>query len=221
MRLKKDVALRKKLEAESSKQQASKQSWTSWLWGSSSNTATDDPTFGGPMTEEQRKQLYDVLDYDEKAAVLESLQAPRDSLKARINAQLKKGSFTLKNARQLEDIICIEFSAFEANFLQRPDSFEASASLAGFSIVDGTSKDSIHRQIAQVKDLGGQASTDADPFFFVKFDHRPLDEHADNALTLRMRHLEIVYHRGYVEAIYKFFKPPESQLESIEALLAS
>ena len=36
-----------------------------------------------------------------------------------------------------------------------------------------------------------------------------------------MRHMEIVYHKGYVEAVYKFFKPPESQLESVEALLVS
>jgi vacuolar protein sorting-associated protein 13A/C len=34
-----------------------------------------------------------------------------------------------------------------------------------------------------------------------------------------MRHLEIIYHKGYVEAVVQFLKPPESQLESIGALL--
>jgi vacuolar protein sorting-associated protein 13A/C len=58
-----------------------------------------------------------------------------------------------------------------------------------------------------------------DPFFFVKFENNPLDERADNALTVRMRHMEIIYHKGYVEAVYRFFKPPSSQLESVEALL--
>jgi len=58
-----------------------------------------------------------------------------------------------------------------------------------------------------------------DPFFFVKFENNPLDERADTALTARMRHMEIIYHKGYVEAIFKFFRPPESQLGSVEALL--
>jgi vacuolar protein sorting-associated protein 13A/C len=34
-----------------------------------------------------------------------------------------------------------------------------------------------------------------------------------------MRHLEIIYHKQYVESVVQFFKPPESQLESIGALL--
>lgn len=61
--------------------------------------------------------------------------------------------------------------------------------------------------------------TSPEPFFSLKFEHNPLDERADNALHVRLRHLEIIYHRGYVEAIHKFFKPPESQLESVGALI--
>jgi vacuolar protein sorting-associated protein 13A/C len=59
----------------------------------------------------------------------------------------------------------------------------------------------------------------SDPFFFVKFEHNPLDERADNAITLKMKAMEVIYHRGYLEAIYRFLKPPESQLESVAALL--
>lgn len=58
-----------------------------------------------------------------------------------------------------------------------------------------------------------------DPFFSLKFEHNPLDGRADNALAIRLRHMEIIYHRGYVEAIVAFFKPPESQLESVGALI--
>jgi vacuolar protein sorting-associated protein 13A/C len=60
---------------------------------------------------------------------------------------------------------------------------------------------------------------ESNPFFFVKFENNPLDERSDTALTVRMRHMEIIYHKGYIEAVYKFFKPPSSQLESVEALL--
>lgn len=220
-RLRKDTELRKRLEAEKTKQQTTRQGWTGWLWGSSSaSSSSTDPAFGGPMTEEQKKQLYDVLDYDEKAAFIESLQAPRDSIKARFTAQLETGSFSLKNnhGSHSDEIIFVEFSVFKASFLQRPDNFEASASLRDFSVVDGTNPATAHKHIVQTKNTGGSAGQE-DPLFFVKFDHHPLDERADDALTLRLRHLEIIYHKGYVEAIYKFFKPPESQLESVEALL--
>ncbi|KAJ7181657.1 vacuolar protein sorting-associated protein 13 [Mycena crocata] len=232
-RLRKDMALRKKLEHDKSKEQPAKQGWGSWLWGSSTNANQEDPAFGGPMTEEQRKQLYDVLDYDEKSAVVESLSAPRESLKARIAAKLNKGSFALKthhHGEPAKDVISIVFDVFQANVIQRPDNLEASVSLGGFGVFDGTTKNSLYPQIVQVKDLGKEAG-DAriqieggvqplqDPFLFVKFEHNPLDERADNALTVRMRHMSIIYHKGYVEEVFKFFTPA-SQLESVEALLS-
>jgi vacuolar protein sorting-associated protein 13A/C len=225
------MALRKRLEQDKSKEQSSKQGWGTWLWGSSSNASQEDPVFGGPMTEEQRKQLYDVLDYDEKSAVVESLAVPRETMKARIAAKLNKGSFALRlhpHGKPAKDVISIVFDVFQANVIQRPDNLEASVSLGGFGVFDGTTKNSLYPQIVQVKDLSKEASDvriqiegaapTQEPFLFVKFEHNPLDERADNALTVRMRHMSIIYHKGYVEAVYKFFKPA-SQLESVEALL--
>ena len=185
------------------------------------------------MTEEQRKQLYDVLDYDEKSAVTEALSAHRDSLKARIAAKLNKGSFALKaqpRGEPAKDIISVVFDVFQANVIQRPDNLEASVSLGGFGVFDGTTTNSLYPQIVQVKDPdtdggdyriqieGGEQQPVQNTFLFVKFEHNPLDERANNALTVRMRHMSIIYHKGYVEAVYKFFTPA-SQLESVEALL--
>lgn len=238
-RLRKDAALRKRLEEEKKKTERTQpaQGWTSWIWGSSQKSSSEDePTFGGPMTEQQRKELYAVLDYDEKAALAEALQAPRDALKARVVAKLNKGSFTLRTDPHgnTQDILSIVFDAFQADVIQRADNLEASISLGGFGVFDGTTENSVHPKIVQVKDMQRKSEsieiqiTDAkstrpvvEPFFFLKFESNPLDERADTALTVRMRHMEIIYHRGYVEAIFKFFKPPASQLESVEALLAS
>ncbi|KAG7450519.1 vacuolar protein sorting-associated protein 13 [Guyanagaster necrorhizus] len=222
-RLRKDTALRKRLEEDKTKQQPTKQSWSNWLWGSSEDTKQEDPAFGGPMTDEQRQQLYEVLDYDEKSAVIEALEAPRDSLKARLSARLNKGSFVLRTDPHgtSDEIISVVFDVFRANAIQRADNLEASVSLGGFGVFDGTTRGTLHHQIVSVKDIPSprDEQDQDDSFLSVKFEHKPLDERADNALTVRMRHMEIVYHKGYVEAIYKFFKPPESQLESVEALL--
>ncbi|PPQ80804.1 hypothetical protein CVT25_001929 [Psilocybe cyanescens] len=231
-KLKKDAALRRKLEADKKQQQQpQKQGWGAWLWGSSTNdTAQEDPAFGGPMTEEQRQQLYDVLDFDEKAALVDSLQASRDSLKMRVTAKLNKGSFGLKTDPHGKntEVMSVVFDVFRANFIQRPNNFESSISLNDFRVFDGTTEHSLYPQIVHVKtelpvdrNPGALANEgdESNPFFFVKFENSPLDERADNALTVRMRHMEIIYHKGYVEAVYKFFKPPSSQLESVEALL--
>ena len=228
-RLKKDMALRRELEAENKKQQAQKQGWIGWLWASPDNNSTQgDPAFDGNMTDEQRKQLYDVLDYDERTAVVDALQVPRDSLKTRVCAKLKKGSFALKTDPHgtASEVTSVIFDVFQANLIQRPHNLEASISLNGFKVFDGTTKNTLYPQIVHVKTelvtddtLSSEQEGESNPFFFVSFENSPLDERSDSALTVRLRHMEIIYHKGYVEAVYKFFKPPASQLESVEALL--
>ena len=226
-RLKKDAALRKRLEDEKKQSEQQKQTWSGWLWGSSADTSKKEDAFTGEMTEEQRKQLYDVLDYDEKTALVDALQAPRDSLKTRVLTKLNKGSFTLISDPhgKKSQVMSVVFEVFGANFIQRPSNFEASVSLDGFRVFDGTTKNTLHPQIVRVKDEhiadDQQEPGGVTPFFFAKFESNPLDERADNALIIRMRHMEIIYHRNYVEAIYKFLKPPASQLESVEALLVN
>lgn len=228
-RLRQDIAQRNKLEEERAQQQQAR-GWTSWLWGSTdSDTSKEDAGFGTPMTEEQRKQLYDILDYDEKSAIAASLDTPRDAMKLRVAAELRKGSFALKSHPRgaASDIISMVSESFCADFIQRPDNFETSVSLGGLSVFDGTTKNTLHPQIVQVKKpmtklvTPGKHAESDEPFFYLKLESNPLDQRADSALTARMRHMEIIYHRGYVEAIAKFFRPPESQLESVEALLVS
>ncbi|KAG6890404.1 hypothetical protein C0995_008758 [Termitomyces sp. Mi166 len=229
-RLRKDQALRKRLENER-RTQAAQQSWTSWLWGSSTSAASNEDSAFTTITADQRKELYAVLDYDEKEAFRESLQAPRDSLKSRITAKLNKGSFALRTnslGGDVREVISVISDMFQASFLQRPDNFEASISLGGLGVFDNTTPDSLYRQIVCVKDAKNtvnpvlnvpETKSRDDPFFFVKFEKSPLDDRADSVLIMRMRHMEIIYHRSYVEAIHKFLKPPASQLESVEALL--
>lgn len=229
--MKKDQALRKRLD-DQRKAHDQKQTWGSWLWGSSNAQQSDgDAAFGGDMTEEQRKELYQVLDFDEKTELISSFQAPKDSLKMCVVARLKTGSFVLRERDQ--DVLSIQFDALQSKVIQRPDNLEASVSLGGFSVYDGTTEGTLYPHIVRVKESqapikilpidekkGSQEiDVDESSFFYFKFEKNPLDERADTALTLTMRHMEIIYHRGYVEAVYKFFKPPASQLESVEALL--
>jgi vacuolar protein sorting-associated protein 13A/C len=231
--LRKDGALLKQAEEEKKRLETQSSGWASWLpaWGYSSTAPPTQSPQESPfsnMTEQQRRELYEVLDYDEKAALAESFELPRDALKARINAKLKRGSFALKLDPHgiAEEIISVVFDDFQATAIQRRDNLEVCTSLGGFAVYDGTTRDTLFPQIIHVKQDSPTVVTTTecdpkDPFFFMRFENDPLDERADTALAIRMRHMEIVYHRGYVEAIYKFFKPPEDRLESVEALLVS
>lgn len=237
-RARKELAEKRRQDEENKKKPQTGGGWTGWLWGSQQDTSdkktVDDPFTTGEMNDEQRKQLYEVLDYDERSALADSFSAPNDALKLRVTSKLKKGSFGLRTDPngEAKDIVSIVFDVFRANFVQRPEGFDASISLGGFEVFDGTTKNSLYPQIVHVKESTGSSTTvrnqdilrkgsvnTEDPFFYLKFEKAPLDERADTALTVRMRHMEIIYHRGIVEAVYEFFRPPASQLESVEALL--
>src|SRR6185369_8013542 len=57
------------------------------------------------------------------------------------------------------------------------------------------------------------------PFFQLTFESKPIDNRADNAFSLKMKHLEIVYNKNAIDAVQDFFKPPEQQMESIAVLI--
>ncbi|ORY90221.1 hypothetical protein BCR35DRAFT_261800 [Leucosporidium creatinivorum] len=231
--------------------------WLGWATGWGKTAAHDEPAAedGGALSEEQRKELYRAIDWDEKEAVAGTVDLPKEAMMLRVKAKLETGSFALKKDGGAgvtgQDLISLNFDDFALDLIQRPqEAFEATLALGGLRVFDGTEENSVHKQIVRVKkekereadDDIGQYEDDeeeeedeeeigsnsalgldpvktADPFFLLKFEHKPLDERADNALAVRLRHMEIIYSKGYVEAVFRFFKPPESQLESVGALI--
>ncbi|KAH7104413.1 vacuolar protein sorting-associated protein vps13 [Auriculariales sp. MPI-PUGE-AT-0066] len=233
--IRKDNAARKSMEERRKREQPQGGGgWLAWAWGSGgSNTAQSQDQSLDTLDEDKKQELYQAVEYDEKSAVTASLETQRDTLKMRISAELDKGTFDLRSEPNgaNNEVLSVVFSNFSASFLQRPDNFEARVGLDGFSVYDGTTRDTPYHQIVRVKDEHSRAmstspGTDIDAneghanrFFFAKYEQNPLDERADGGLTVRMRYMEIIYHKEFVEAIVKFFKPPASQLESVEALL--
>ncbi|KAI8450966.1 hypothetical protein BY996DRAFT_6432303 [Phakopsora pachyrhizi] len=230
--------------------------WLGWIWNGSQEASKDSEearSNDGVLGEEERKQLYEAIEWDEREAASSAIDLPREAILFNIQTKLKTGSFTLRSGKEESisgtetddlphDIISLIFEGFSANTIQRTDNSELSLKLAGFRVSDGTIKETKHPQIVRVK-AGqsrsttrrnsinlGSSSTDlvsedvtqaaeSNPFLHFNFEHKPLDGRADNAVTLKMRHMEIVYHPGYVEDVYNFFQPPASQLESVGALI--
>lgn len=212
--------------------QQQQKGWLSWAWGSKPQQSEeeDDTT----MTDEQRKELYDAIDWDEKNAITESVDLPREMVKLQVNADLKVGSFTLKRDvhGQAAEVLSLYFDAFKAKFLQRPDSMLAELSLGGLRVNDGTTANSLYPQIVRVKDspqyqeptaimesVTADSESSIDPFFQLQFEQNPLDERADLAVTTKLKSMEVIYNPNFVVEIVRFFKPPERHMDSIYALM--
>ena len=147
------MAWKRKQEEERKKrqEQQAKGSWSSWLWGPSASSGSETNTTRPRI---HNKQLYEVLDYDEKSALLaESFQAPRDALKARVVATLNRGSFALKTDPHgaNKEIISIVSESSNSTFIQRPDNFEVTLSFGGFEILDGTTSNTLYPQIVMCR----------------------------------------------------------------------
>ncbi|CED84268.1 Vacuolar protein sorting-associated protein [Phaffia rhodozyma] len=234
--LRKDAAARQKLEEEKKAVAATKkpQGWIGWAFGAKGKSETDasHTTEEEVMTDSDRRGLLSLVGYDPDAQTV-TRDVPNDALKLRVTAKLQTGSFALRqdpHGKAL-DIVSIVWDALQADVIQYDESMDATVTLGGFRVYDGFTTESVYPQIVRVKEEENKRPADlsvqeagsvvdtGNPFFSLKFEHNPVDGRADNGLTVKMRHLEIIYHKGYVERVFKFFQPPESQLESITALI--
>ncbi|KAL7624686.1 Vacuolar protein sorting-associated protein 13 [Parahypoxylon ruwenzoriense] len=207
------------------------QGWISWVWGSKPAEPTD-ATENTQITEEQRKELYEAIDWDEKTALAESVDIPRDTVKMQIDASLSTGSFTLRQSPHgnKTDLLSLHFDVFKAKALKRPDSVLVDISLGGFRVNDGTTPDSLFTEIVRVKDAPETGrkrrlsiieleKSDQESFFDLQVEQNPLDGEGDFAVTAKLKPLEIVWNPNFVVGIVDFFKPPERHMESITALM--
>ncbi|KAH7149038.1 hypothetical protein B0J13DRAFT_620943 [Dactylonectria estremocensis] len=225
----------KKENAEALRKQPPKQEqqgWLAWAWGSKPQETIEENGENTQITEEQRKELYDVIDWDEKNAIAEEVDLPREAIKMCLEASLATGSFTLKKGPHGNnmDLLSLHFDVFKAKALQRKDSLLANVSLGGLRVNDGTTPDSVYPEIVRVKDapdtnkrkrlsLAELEKTEDDPFFQFEVEQNPIEREGDIAITSTMKPLEVIWNPNFVVGIADFFRPPERHMESINALM--
>lgn len=214
-----------------------KRTWGSYIWGSSSQTSNaQDET---QMDDQQRKELYAAIDFDDKQQLTEAVDMPREAVKLQVDMNLKTGSFTLRRDPhgKKTDMLRLLFDDFSTEFIQRTDSTLVDLSLGGMRLYDGSTEGNMYEQMLQVKDappvpddqrikeLGDDESKededeeDEDPFFSLQLEQNPLDNHADTAVVVKLKAMEIIYNPNFVVQVTKFFKPPEKHMDSIGALM--
>ncbi|KAI1201596.1 hypothetical protein F5X97DRAFT_25784 [Nemania serpens] len=209
------------------------QGWLSWAWGSKPPESSD-TSENTQMTEEQRQELYEAIDWDEKAALADAVDSPRDAVKFQVDASLSTGSFTLRQSPHggRTDLLSLRFDVFKARAMKRTDSLLADISLGDFRVNDGTTPDSLFKEIVRVKDapdshrqkrlsIAELENSTRETFFDFQVEQNPLDGEGDFAVTAKLKPLEIVWNPNFVVGIVHFFKPPERHMESITALMES
>ena len=213
--------------------QPEQQGWMAWVWGAKpQQQEKQDETENTRITEEQRKELYEAIDWDEKTALAAEVDEPRDTVKIQLETSLSTGSFTLKQSPHgtTRDLISLHFDVFKAKGLKRPDSFLVDLSLGGLRVNDGTTPRSLYKEIVRVKDAPRAVSakrlsiaelekTSEEAFFQFQLEQNPLDDEGDIAVTAKLRPLEIVWNPNVVVGVVDFFRPPERHMESINALM--
>jgi len=221
--LRREKAIQERKHAKKAKSQTG---WLGSLWYGSSTTHEEVEV----LTEEQRQELYDAIDYDEDD-VVPQIDFPKDAMMVSLNTELKKGSFALKHDPHglNQEIISLVFDAVTAKVIQYPDAAKITAALGGLTLLDSTTEGTLYKEIIHVREetpvhspgASGRSEDGSitNPFFHVVFEHKPLDDRADNAVTMKMRHLEMVYNHNTVENVVEFFKPPEETMDSLEVLI--
>ncbi|CAK7227470.1 Vacuolar protein sorting-associated protein 13 [Sporothrix curviconia] len=247
--LKKENAAALKPKAEAQKPQ--QQGWVAWVWGSKpAEEPVADESENTQITEQQRQELYDAIDWDEKAALAAEVDVPREAIKLQIETSLSTGSFTLKQnphgiggsgGSNITDLLSLHFDGFRAKAVQRPDSIMLDLGLGGLRVNDGTTPDSLFTEVVRVKDAPGAgatgskkkrlsisdlentstSTTDETSFFWFQVEQNPLDGEGDIAVRAKLKPLEIVWNPNLVIGVWQFFKPPERHMESITALMES
>ncbi|KAK5739690.1 Vacuolar protein sorting-associated protein 13 [Elasticomyces elasticus] len=231
------------------KKEAPKSTWGSYIWGSGAKKQEESHDDGeAGMSEQQRKELYQAIDFDEKKSLSEAVDMPREAVKMQVDMSLKSGGVTLRRDPhgKKTDILRLLFDDFSTEFTQRTDSTLVNLSLGGMRLYDGSTEGNLYEQMLHVKDAAPIAGKDritelgddekenfkdaktdadeeeeeeADPFFAMTFEQNPLDGHADSAVDLKLKAMEVVYNPNFVVQVVKFFKPPEQHDESIGALM--
>ncbi|KAJ8122891.1 hypothetical protein ONZ43_g1029 [Nemania bipapillata] len=209
------------------------QGWLSWVWGSKPPESAD-ASENTQMTEEQRQELYEAIDWDEKAALADAVDSPRDAVKLQVDASLSTGSFTLRQSPHgsSTDLLSLRFDVFKASAMKRTDSLLADISLGDFRVTDGTTPDSLFKEIVRVKDapeshkqkrlsIAELETSTRESFFDLQIEQNPLNREGDFAVTAKLKPLEIVWNPNFVVGIVDFFQPPERHMESITALMES
>ncbi|CCE63509.1 hypothetical protein TPHA_0F00220 [Tetrapisispora phaffii CBS 4417] len=175
------------------------------------------------LSEEQRKELYEAIEFTEDDDAI--LPIPSDRVKLKVTSVLKKGSFSIikrENVRKLGEII---FEGCSFHFCQRPHSYLASFQIHQFRLEDG-SPNTLYKHIISVnalktllQDETTSQDPETEPLLDISYDSNPLNNEADTKLSIRLRGMTVFYHVHFINEIINFFNQQNDNQDTIGAII--
>ncbi|KAJ3205144.1 hypothetical protein HDU82_005381, partial [Entophlyctis luteolus] len=193
--------------------------WIASWWGSSESQDSSANEENTVLSDDQMKQLMDTIDYDPDAVVLRA-DIPKDMVQIRVEWCLRKGSLSLSKENMKGDFLSIVFDMLAATADILPTSVRGNVSLGGMTVKDGTTPGTQFETLIQaIQDKGVLSQGyEKQPFFSLEFEHNPLDERADEAITLKMLPLQVVINPASLNGVIDFFSVPSSDYDVSNAL---
>lgn len=205
--------------------------WFSWWSGGAPKTElqsdqapSDEGGLNLTLTDEQRKALYETIDYNENQDSEAMTNVPKDRVLTEIFVNLKKAGFSLKAHKDLDSFAEMTAEGCRTQYYQRTDSFMVNFQLEEFKVEDGTPKP-LYKHIVSVKQahthdaITSTPSESLDPFFRFSFENNPLDNSADSKLLAELKSMTIFYNYIFAEEVRKFFRPPKIHLDTVGAIM--
>lgn len=200
----------------SSKQQG----WFSSWWSGSPEESKDIPS-DLQITEEQKNEFFNAIEFDENKEVADSFDIPRDRILTAVGCSLKTGSFTIKDSQASPPFAEFISNGGKVDFFQRKDSYYIGFKLNEFRVEDG-SKTTMYKHIVSVKPFDEDETSDdtkRDPLFQLSYEHNPLDESADSELLAKLTSMTIFHNPKFIGQIAKFFQPPKAHESTFDSLI--
>jgi vacuolar protein sorting-associated protein 13A/C len=195
-----------------SSQPDQKSTWYNWITGTSQPKSTETENWN-----EQLKKLYDQFDFVEPDAIKTTY--PNDFEMIKVTMHLHTASLSLRNYNDSEmvEFLSAIFYNMRVDYIGYPNSFIASFNLEDLKVFDSAQNSSkkTPKELIYAKNIENEIKSD---FFVLKYEFRPLDGRADNALTMRMRPLQVFVNPFVLSGLINYFSSGGESSESFNQL---
>ncbi|KAI8811809.1 hypothetical protein BJ742DRAFT_753443 [Cladochytrium replicatum] len=225
---------------------AQQQGWFSGWWGAAPTAPTpeaaskvsNESSAGTALTETQIKQIYETIEFDPDSDISDPT-LDRDALLFKLNFTLQSGALELRRSIGAGTggfaplMMSIVFDRFGANVLKYPQSLFVEVALRGMSVFDGTTPGNLYPTFVRAKPTKGfvaltsptsesrdNTMNEDETFFKLVYENNPIDEHADQLLSIRMLPLEVIYNPNAIKSLVKFFSPSSYQFDASATITA-
>lgn len=177
------------------------------------------------MTEEQKQELYAIIEYNEAEIKLSSTVKTKNHIPNHwtewiLHGSLKNGSIMIQTKNtDFSKIGEIKFNDCSLNLNKRPYSYLFSFKLDEFKIEDGSPICLFKNIVSPKMLLTSDSDFSQEPLVDFSFEQNPLDLKVDSRVSLKLLGTTIYYNVFFLTSVLRFFQPKKQHVDTISAII--